>query len=62
MIVLDDNYRIVTHEYNFILQRKIDPDKNPRKGKRATSAEKWKNIGYTGRIYLNSWPRTAMRS
>ncbi len=46
MIVLNDNYRIVTHEYNFNLQRKIDPDKNPRMGKRATSAEKWKNIGY----------------
>ncbi len=47
ILQLDDNYRIATDEYNFILQRKMDPEKNPRKGKKAkTSAEKWKSIGY----------------
>jgi len=47
ILQLDDNYRITTDEYNFILQRKMDPEKNPRKGKKAnTSAGRWKNIGY----------------
>jgi len=45
ILQIDDNYRIATDEYNFILQRKMDPEKNPRKGKGAKSAEKWKNIG-----------------
>jgi len=44
---LDDNYRIVSDEHNFILQRKSDPKKNPRKGKEAQAAtDQWKNLGY----------------
>ncbi len=47
ILPLDDNYRIVSDEHNFILQRKVDPNKNPRKGKRAQEAsDQWKNIGY----------------
>ncbi len=47
ILQLDDKYRIVSDERNFILQRKTDPKKNPRKGKKAKAAsEQWKNIGY----------------
>jgi len=35
---LDDKHRIVSDEHNFILQRKSDPKKNPRKGKKAKAA------------------------
>ena len=65
ILQLDDNYRIATDEYNFILQRKMDPEKNPRKGKRAkTSAEKWKNIGYWGDLsqLLASYTRQVLRT
>ena len=47
ILKLDDNYRIVSDEHNFTLQRKSDPKKNPRKGKRAQEATgQWKNLGY----------------
>jgi len=64
ILQLDDNYRIATDEYNFVLQRKMDPEKNPRKGKRATSAEKWKNIGYWKDLsqLLASYTRQVLRS
>ncbi len=64
ILQLDDNYRIVTDEYNFILQRKMDPEKNPRKGKRTKSAEKWKNIGYWKDLsqLLASYTRQVLRS
>ncbi len=65
ILQLDDNYRIATDEYNFILQRKMDPEKNPRKGKQAdTSAEKWKNIGYWGDLsqLLASYTRQVLRT
>ncbi len=65
ILQLDNNYRIATDEYNFILQRKMDPEKNPRKGKGArTSAEKWKSIGYWGDLsqVLASYARQVLRS
>ncbi len=65
ILQLDDNYRIATDEYNFILQKKMDPEKNPRKGKKAnTSAEKWKNIGYWADLsqLLASYARQVLRS
>ncbi len=65
ILQLHDNYRITTDEYNFILQRKMDPEKNPRKGKKANiSAEKWKNIGYWGDLsqLLASYTRQVLRS
>jgi hypothetical protein len=65
ILQLDDNYRIATDEYNFILQRKMDPEKNPRKGKGAkTSTEKWKNIGYWGELsqLLASYSHEVLRS
>ncbi len=65
ILQLDDNYRIATDEYNFILQKKMDPEKNPRKGKKANiSAEKWKNIGYWGDLsqLLASYTRQVLRT
>ncbi len=65
ILQLDDNYRITTDEYNFILQRKMDPEKNLRKGKNAhISAEKWKVIGYWGDLsqLLASYTRQVLRT
>jgi len=65
ILQLDNNYRIATDEYNFILQRKMDPEKNPRKGKKANpSAEKWKNIGYWAdpAQLLTSYTRQVLRT
>ncbi len=65
ILQIDDNYRVATDEYNFILQRKMDPEKNPRKGKKAnTSTEKWKNIGYWGDLsqLLASYTRQVLRT
>jgi len=59
------NYRIATDEYNFILQRKMDPEKNPRKDKKANiSTGKWKNIGYWGDLsqLLASYARQVLRT
>ena len=47
ILKLDDNHQIVTDERNFILQKKTNPKKNPRKGKKATkTTDPWKNIGF----------------
>jgi len=47
ILQLDNNYRIVSDERNFTLQRKANPKKNPRKGKKAKAAtDQWKNLGY----------------
>ena len=64
ILQLDDNYRIVSDEHNFILQRKADPNKNPRKGKKARKApEQWKNLGYWADLsqLLSSYSREALR-
>ncbi len=64
ILQLDDNYRIVSDEHNFTLQRKADPKKNPRKGKRAQeSGDQWKNIGYWQDLsqLLASYSREVLR-
>ncbi len=65
ILQLDDNYRIVSDEHNFILQRKSDPKKNPRKGKKAKEAtDRWKNLGYWKDLsqLLASYTRQVLRS
>ena len=39
---LDKNYRLITDEHNFILQRKVPL----RSKKRAGKTKEWKNVGY----------------
>ena len=47
ILQLDDIYRIVSDEHNFILQRRSDPKKNPRKGRKAAKAsDQWKTLGF----------------
>ncbi len=45
---LDDRYRIVSDEYNFILQKRTDPSRGPntRKGKKLNKTGGWKDVGY----------------
>ena len=45
---LDEKYRIVSDEYNFILQKKTDPSRGPksRKGKKLNKCGGWKDVGY----------------
>ncbi len=45
---LDDRYRIVSDEYNFILQKRTDPNQGPntRKGKKLNKTGGWKDVGY----------------
>ncbi len=45
---LDEKYRIVSDEYNFILQKKTDPKRGPntRKGKKLNKTGGWTNVGY----------------
>ncbi len=65
ILQLDDNYRIVSDEHNFILQRKADPKKNPRKGKKAKVATtQWKNLGYWKDLsqLLASYTRQVLRT
>jgi len=65
ILQLDDNYQIVSDEHNFTLQRKADPKKNPRKGKRAQEAgDQWKNIGYWKELsqLLASYTRQVLRT
>ncbi len=65
ILQLDDGYRIVSDEHNFILQRKSDPNKNPRKGKKAKAATtQWKNLGYWKDFsqLLASYTRQVLRS
>ena len=64
ILQLDDNYRIVSDEHNFILQRKSDPNKNPRKGGKAKAAiDQWKNLGYWKDLsqLLASYSRQVLR-
>ena len=62
ILQLDDNYRIVSDEHNFILQRKADPNKNPRKGRKAKETQ-WKNLGYWKDLsqLLASYTREVLR-
>jgi len=45
---LDEKYRIVSDEYNFILQKRTDPKRGPntRKGKKLRKTGGWKDVGY----------------
>ncbi len=65
ILQLDDNYRIFCDEHNFILQRKTDPKKNPRKDRKVKEAtDQWKNIGYWKDVsqLLASYTRQVLRS
>ena len=64
ILQFDDNYRFVSDEHNFILQRKVDPGKDPRKGRNAKEAtDRWKNIGYWKDLsqLLASYSRQVLR-
>lgn len=65
ILQLDENYRIVSDEHNFILQRKSDPKKNPRKGKKAkATSNQWKNLAYWKDLsqLLASYTRQVLRA
>ena len=65
ILQLDDNYRIVSDEHNFILQRKANPKKNPRKCKKAQEAgDQWRNIGYWKDVsqLLSAYTRQVLRA
>jgi len=64
ILQLDDNYRIVSDEHNFTLQRKANPKKNPRKSQKATkTTDPWKNIGFWQDLsqLLTSYTRKVLR-
>ncbi len=63
---LDEKYRIVSDEYNFILQKRTDPQRGPntRKGKKLKKCGGWKDVGYwkdLGQLLL-SYNRQKMRA
>ena len=65
ILQLDDNYRIASDERNFILQRKADPKKNSRGGKKnKEAADQWKNLGYWKDVsqLLASYSRQVLRT
>ena len=65
ILQLDDSYRIVSDEHNFILQKKTDPQKDPRKGRNAKEAtDQWKNLGYWKDLsqLLSSYSRQVLRT
>jgi len=65
ILKLDNNYRIFSDEHNFILQRKTDPDKNPRKNRKPKeTTDQWKNLGYWKDLskLLSSYTRQVLRS
>ncbi len=45
---LDENFRVLSDEYNFILQKRTDPKRGPntRKGKKLRKTGGWKDVGY----------------
>ncbi len=62
---LDGKYRIVSDEYNFILQKRTDPKRGPntRKGKKLKKFGGWKDVGYwqdLGQLLL-SYSRQKLR-
>ncbi len=48
ILELDKQYRIVSDESNFILQKRTDPSRGPntRKGKKLNKTGGWKDVGY----------------
>ena len=45
---LNEKHRIVSDEYNFILQKRTDPSRGPntRQGKKLNKTGGWKDVGY----------------
>ncbi len=65
ILQLNDEYRIFSDEHNFILQRKTDPEKNPRKNRKDKEAgDQWRNIGYWKDLsqLLASYTRQVLRT
>ena len=65
ILQLNENYRIVSDEHNFILQKKTDPEKDPRKGRKFKEAtNQWKNLGYWKDLsqLLASYTRQVLRT
>jgi len=62
-VKLDNNYRITSDEYNFVLQRRQDPANDPRKRKNTKGVIGWKSIGYWKSIdqLLHSYSRQVLR-
>jgi len=63
---LDEKYRIVSDEYNLILQKRTDPSRGPttRKGKKLKKRGGWKDVGYwkdLGQLLL-SYSRQKLRA
>jgi len=63
---LDEKYRIVSDEYNFILQKRTDPKRGPntREGKKLKKCGGWKDVGYwkdLGQLLL-SYSRQKLRA
>ena len=56
---LDKNYRLISDDYNFILQRKVPQ----RSKKRAGKTKEWKNVGYWQDVgqALASYARQSIR-
>ncbi len=65
ILKLDDKYQIASDEHNFILQKKANPEKNPRKGKKDKEAgDHWRNIGFWKDLsqLLSAYTRQVLRS
>jgi len=58
-MILDKNYRLISDELNFILQRKVPL----RSKKRAGKTKEWKNVGYWKDVgqALASYARQSIR-
>jgi len=58
-MILDKNYRLISDEHNFILQRKVPL----RRKKRAGKTKEWKNVGYWKDVgqALASYARQSIR-
>ena len=66
IVELDEKYRIVSDEYNFILQKRTDPSRGPntRRGKKLKKRGGWKDVGYwkdLGQLLL-SYSRQKLRA
>ncbi len=66
ILELDENFRVLSDEYNFILQKRTDPSRGPntRKGKKLNKTGGWKDVGYwkdLGQLLL-SYSRQKLRA
>ncbi len=66
ILELDENFRVLSDEYNFILQKRTDPSRGPntRKGKKLHKTGGWKDVGYwkdLGQLLL-SYSRQKLRA